>query len=238
MTVSIHQPNYLPWLGYFSKLATVDSFIFFDSVSISNGKTWTSRSQILVNGDIQWLTLPILRRGRGGQRICEVELLDFSHNWHKTLRTLRHAYSKAKYFDVIFPYLESFEHQGYVFLADFNCQFIEMTSRQLGLKTNFLRSSSKMELMESSDLKTDYIVQTCQAFDVQNYVSGSGGSLLFLEKEKFIYAHINLNFHYFTPKIYTQLGASKFVEGLSIIDVLMNCGWQGTAMMLSNNNLI
>jgi hypothetical protein len=229
---AIHQPNFLPWMGYFSKIATVDTFIFFDSVSMSNGKTWTSRCQILVNGKAHWLTLPVLKSGRGGQRICEVELLGFTKNWQKTLKTLRHAYRKAVHFDAIFTFLENFEKEDFRFLADFNCYFIESVSHELGLKTQFLRSSSKPKLMQSSDLKTDYIIQTCQAFDVKNYLSGRGGSLLFLEKEKFEEAGINIDFQDFTPKNYPQLNTSEFVSGLSIIDVLMNCGWQETGESL------
>ncbi len=226
---AIHQPNFLPWMGYFHKIATVDTFIFFDSVALSNGKTWTSRCQILANGEAQWLTLPVRRSGRGGQRICEVELLDFAQYWRKTLKTLRHAYGRAPHFDAVFPFLEKFEKEEYTHLADFNCQFIEAVSRELGFKTQFLRSSSKPELMESSDLKTDYIIQTCAAFDVKNYISGRGGSLLFLEKEKFEEAGISVDFQGFTPDNYQQLNAKEFVSGLSIIDVLMHCGWEKTA---------
>ncbi len=229
---AIHQPNFLPWMGYFSKITRVDSFIFFDSVAMSNGKTWTSRCQILVNGNAHWITLPIRKSGRGGQRICEVELLDFAHNWQKTLKTLRHAYGKSPHFDTIFPFLERFEKEHFTLLADFNCQFIESVSHELGLKTQFLRSSSKPELMQSSDLKTDYIIQTCRAFNVKNYLSGGGGSLLFLEKEKFEEAGISIDFQGFTPKTYPQLNASEFVSGLSIIDILMNCGWQETGESL------
>jgi WbqC-like protein family len=238
MTFAIHQPNFIPWLGYFSKLTAVDSMIFFDSVAISNGKTWTSRSQILVNGEPHWLTLPIKRSGRGGQRICDVELLNFSYNWHKTLRTIRLAYSRAKYFDVIFPYLESFQQVNYSLLADFNCAFIQNTCQKLDINTEFLRSSSKKELMESAELKTDYIVQTCQSFDIKNYVSGKGGSLLFLEKEKFTDADIQLRFHNFTPTPYNQLNTEQFTSGLSIVDVLMNCGWENTTNMLNIKSAI
>jgi WbqC-like protein family len=233
MTFAIHQPNFIPWLGYFSKLAAVDSMIFFDSVAISNSKTLTSRSQILFNGNTHWLTLPIKRSGRVGQRICDVELLNFSHNWHKTLRTIRHAYSKAKYFDIIFPYLESYEDTNFTFLSDFNCKFIETTSLKLGLNTRYLKSSSEPNLLESAELKTDYIIQTCKAFNVKKYLSGSGGSLLFLDKSKFSDANINLDFHHFNSQQYSQLNTSNFNSGLSIIDALMNCGWEKTAIMVN-----
>ena len=229
---AIHQPNFLPWLGYFAKIAVVDTFIFFDSVAMSNGKTWTSRSQILVNGQPHCLTLPVKKSGRSGQRICEVELVDFVQNWRKILKTLRHTYGRARHFEAIFSFLESFEKDNFTLLADFNCHFIEKTSRELGLKTQFLRASSKSELMQSEDLKTDYIIRTCQAFDIKNYVSGRGGSLLFLKKEKFEEYEITVDYQGFTPIDYPQLNTVEFFSGLSIIDVLMNCGWEETEKML------
>jgi hypothetical protein len=232
---AIHQPNFLPWLGYFSKIAAVDTFVFFDSVAISNGKTWTSRSQIMVNGQAHRLSLPTLQSGRSGQRICDVELIDFSHNWQKMLRKLRINYGKSVHFSAIFPFLENFERENFTHLADFNCQFIEKTTRELGLQTQFLRASSKPELMQSADLKTDYIVQTCLAFDIKNYLSGRGGSLLFLEQAKFKQAGIQLDFHNFMPKEYPQFNSPNFISGLSVIDVLMNCGWQGTFEMLRSS---
>ncbi|MDZ7881341.1 MAG: WbqC family protein [Saprospiraceae bacterium] len=225
---AIHQPNFLPWMGYFSKIAKTDTFIFFDSVAISNGKTWTSRSQILVNGQTKWLTLPVLRKGLSGQRICDVELVNFGQNWRKILTTLRHAYGKTAYFEVIFPFLTQFEKENFQYLADFNCQFIQSVSRELGLTTQFIRSSSKPELMESSDLKTNYIVQTCLAFEIKNYVSGRGGSLAFLEQGKFADAGIKINFQGFSQKKHRQPNTTEFIGGLSIIDALMNCGWQAT----------
>jgi WbqC-like protein family len=232
MTAFIQQPNFIPWLGYFSKIASAESFIFFDSVALSNSNTWTSRSQILVNGKSHWLSLPIHRVNRTGQKICEVELLDFKHNWNKTLRTIHHAYRRAPHFEAVYPFFENFYKENWQFLADFNCQFIESLCRKLDINTHFLQASSNLELLRSTDHKTDYIIQTCQAFDIKHYLAGQGGSLRYLEKEKFDAVGITLDFIKFQSNIYPQLNTIEFVKGLSIIDVLMNCGWDETARML------
>jgi WbqC-like protein family len=231
-TVAIHQPNFLPWLGYFSKIAAVETFLFFDAVALSNGKSWTSRTQILVNGNPQWLSVPIVRSGRTQQRIYEVELLDFTRNWHKMLQSIRHAYHRTAYFKEIFPFLEGLDISPFALLADFNIFFIELVSRQLGCQTVFQRASSKPQLLETDALKTDCIIDTCKAFDVTHYLAGKGGSLLFLELEKFKEAAIQIDFHSFTPCKYPQYNTNTFVNGLSIIDVLMNCGWKQTAKMI------
>src|SRR3546814_3690829 len=57
MIVAIHQPNYLPWLGYFHKIARADVFVFLDDVQFSkNG--YTNRVRILGDGAARWLTIP------------------------------------------------------------------------------------------------------------------------------------------------------------------------------------
>jgi hypothetical protein len=234
MYAAIHQPNFMPWVGYFHKIAQIDEMIFFDSVAISNGKTWTSRCKILLQGTEHWLTLPIHKSGRGGQRICDVELMDFTQNWHKTLTTIRHAYNRSPYFDEIFFFLASFSNEKFHFLADFNCSFIQAVVYELGLNPiKFHRSSSKRVLMNTSDLKTDYIVRTCEAFNVQNYLSGNGNSVSFLELEKFEKAGISVNFQNFRHTAYYQPQTNgQFVQGLSIVDMLMRLGWEGSRKAL------
>lgn len=234
MYAAIHQPNFMPWSGYFHKIAQVDEMIFFDSVAISNGKTWTSRCKILLHGTEHWLSLPIHKAGRGGQRICDVELIDFTQNWHKTLTTIRHAYHRAPFFDDVFPFLVSLKSEKFHFLADFNCFFIESVVHHLGFDhVRFLRSSSKPELMNTSDLKTDYVVKTCVAFNIENYLSGKGNSVQFLELEKFEKANISIDFQDFTHPIYTQpQTGGQFIKGLSILDMLMQLGWEATSEAL------
>ena len=237
MIATIHQPNFMPWAGYFHKIARVDKMIFFDSVAISNGKTWTSRCKILLHGNEHWLTLPIHKAGRTGQRICDVELVNFAQNWDKTLATIQHAYRRAPFFDEIFPFLVSLRSERFHLLADFNCFFIESVAYHLGFHhVHFYRSSSKPELMSSFDLKTDYIIQTCEAFNIKNYLSGSGNSTTFLELEKFDKAGISIDFQNFIHPTYTQQANSQFVSGLSTLDMLMQLGWEAAseALMLPN----
>jgi WbqC-like protein family len=240
MIAAIHQPNFMPWTGYFHKIAQVNEMIFFDSVAISNGKTWTSRCKILLHGTEHWLTLPIHKAGRGGQRICDVQLMDFTQNWHKTLTTIRHAYHRAPFFDAVFPFLVDLKQEKFHLLSDFNCFFIQAVVQNLGLPPiRFHRSSSKQELMNSSDLKTDYVVRTCEAFNIKNYLSGKGNSVGFLELEKFKNVGVQINFQDFTHPIYPQpQTGGQFVKGLSILDMLMQLGWEGSFEALMSPELV
>jgi hypothetical protein len=234
MIAAIHQPNFMPWLGYFHKIVQVECMIFFDSVALSTGKSWTIRSRIRLINHEHWLSLPIQKSGRGGQRICDVRFQNFTYDWEKLITTVRHAYSRSPFFDEIYPFLCGMSKQDFEKLADFNAYFIESVVRNLGFQhIQFVRSSSKQELMETLLLKTDYIVQTCQSFGVSDYLSGKGGSLAFLEIEKFEKAGIRLDFQTFSHPIYPQHhNPNIFIRGLSILDALMQVGWAGTATLL------
>ena len=60
MTVSIHQPNYLPWLGYFDKIKNSDCFVIFDDVQFPRGKNhFGHRNYIKTNAGKKWLTVSV-----------------------------------------------------------------------------------------------------------------------------------------------------------------------------------
>jgi len=230
MIASIHQPNFMPWLGYFDKVMKSQQVVIFDSVQVSSGKSYSSRVLILLNGKEHWLSLPIKRAGNFGQKICEVELLDYKINWRKNLGSIRQAYAKAPFFKEVFPLLEEFMEEEHTHLAQFNKSFIQKITKRLGGEhVIFVNSSHNADLMKSESSQTDYIVETCLAFGIKKYLTGTGGSAGFLEKEKFAENGIELLFQKFTHPQYKQRGTEEFVPGLSVIDCLMNNGFDKTS---------
>lgn len=212
--------------------------ILFDSVQISSGKSYTSRVKILVNGKEQWLSLPVKKAGNFGQKICETELLDFKINWRKNLGTLKQAYAKTPFFKEVYPLLESYLPEEHQYLSKFNTDLIKKITKALGREDIvFLNASDKPELMASDSLRTDYIIDTCKAFGVKNYLTGRGSSLTFLEEEKFKECGINLSYQDFKHPVYKQPGTDTFVPGLSIIDTLMNLGFEQTSKILHEKEL-
>src|SRR6266576_7222544 len=104
-TVAIHQPNYIPWLGYFFKIAHADKFIFLDNV-VYPDTSFVNRNSIKTPSGPAWLTIPVIRKGRRGQFIGEVET-DNTHRWaERHLTTLRCNYGRAPYFKETFALLE------------------------------------------------------------------------------------------------------------------------------------
>src|SRR5216684_7456421 len=93
-TLVVLQPGYLPWLGFFDQLRRADVFVYYDDVQFDkNG--WRNRNRIKTGSGVQWLTVPVLHKGRGLPRICDVEI-DNRTGWaRKHITTITQAYARA-----------------------------------------------------------------------------------------------------------------------------------------------
>src|SRR5262245_36641269 len=117
MRVVILQPGYLPWLGFFDQLYRSDVFVFYDDVQFDR-RGWRHRNRIKGPAGGQWLTVPILKRGRYTQRICETRI-DRTFPWcRKHLGSVRECYAHAAYFDRYYPELERLLQRNWTFLLD------------------------------------------------------------------------------------------------------------------------
>ena len=73
MIVSIHQPNYIPWAGYFHKIANSDVFVIFDDVQFPRGKDWIFRNKIKTESGEKWLSVPVKNKNKF-LKINEIEI--------------------------------------------------------------------------------------------------------------------------------------------------------------------
>ncbi len=232
MLFTIHQPNFLPWLGYFDKVNKADVFIFYDHVQRTRGKSWTSRVKANCNGSEKWLTLPIDKSGNRIQRICESEIKESRSNFELILGKLNNYYQNATYLKETIGFLEDLNPKSEL-IADFNILFTKQLSKKLGIKTIFYKSSDQEQLMGSPALRNEMIIETCKVFNIASYLSGDGAGD-FLDKKMFIENGIDIQFQNFKHPSYSQLNSEKFIPGLSIIDALMNIGFSGTAKLLND----
>lgn len=214
-TVGIHQPNYLPWLGYLYKIYRSDAFIFLDDVPVPKG-SYTVRTKVAIGGKEKWLTLPSSRGLNDEVRYSFAA----GQGWvRKHLLTLEQNYVKAPYFRDYFPRLsEVIRSHSERDLATLNMALIGEVCDFLGLRRLTYRSS-KFGVLSTGDAR---LVELVQLLGGHAYMSGSGGSN-YQSEETFQSAGLGLRYTSFKPTPYPQRSAG-FLPGLSVVDALFNCG--------------
>ncbi len=218
MIAAIHQPNFIPWIGYFYKILKADQFVLLDDVQFTRGG-YTNRVSIKYGKGGDWLTVPLIKQGRFGELVRDVEL-QADPKWRtKTLQTLKANYGRAPYFKTYLPELEGIVFGTDRLLADFNIALIRFLMKALEIDTPICRSST---LQGISGLSTERLVSICRALGATEYLSGFGGAN-YQEQETFRQNGITLTMSAFKHPQYPQLWG-EFVPGLSAIDLLFNCG--------------
>lgn len=217
MRISIHQPNFLPWLGFFNKAACVDTFVFLDHVQYTKN-SYQNRCKIKTASGAQWLTVPVLTKGRFGQATLEVEI-DNSAQWQDRIwKTVLYAYKKAPFFG---EYGETFTRillRPWDRLVSLNESLLLWLFRELEIHARVVRSSELSILGTGSAM----ILSICRALGASEYLSGPSGKA-YLNLEDFERAEIEVRFQDFHQPQYAQLYGG-FMPGLSVLDALFNAG--------------
>lgn len=210
MKVAIHQPNYLPWCGYFAKMSECDIFIFLDDAQISKG-SYVSRTKIRSKAEPQWLTVPT--RVHGQPAIADVSIA--SEGWAKKhLQTLRQTYSKAPYVDEVMAILEPAYQALGGNLSQANRRLIAVVADYLELELPTCLSSA-LDVQSASD---DRLIELILKVGGTHYLSGRGGAN-YQDPGKFKAAGIELEMKEYSPVPY-EAPRYPFVPGLSIVDAL------------------
>lgn len=226
MIVSISQPAYLPWLGYFARIAASDLHIVLDQVPLERSSTtrFTNRNKVRGPGGVQWLTVPV--RGASAQPlICET-LVDNEQRWQqKHRRTVEQSYAKTPHFHRLGGLLELSYEQPWERLADLLGAQRDWLLRTLGVTTR-LEIGSRMQVPGA---KGDLILNLCRAAGATTYLSGPFGRD-YLDAGAFERAGIRLAFHDYAHPQYPQV-QQPFEPYLSVLDLLANCGTDSLAVL-------
>lgn len=214
--IAILQSNYIPWKGYFDMIAAVDEFIIYDDVQFTKND-WRNRNQIKSPQGKQWLTVPV------GQNIArlikDVELPN--KMWQaKHWRTLQSNYRRAPCFDEIAPLLEPlYLTETFDNLSRMNRRFIEVVCEYLEIKT-VISNSWEYSIIEG---KTERLADICVQAGGTEYISGPAAKS-YIKESIFLERGIKLTwFDYAGYPEYPQLWG-EFEHGVSILDLLFNCG--------------
>jgi len=216
--VSIIQPGYIPWLGFFDLLKLADVFVIYDDVQFDR-RGWRNRNRILSpNGKPHWLTIPVEKKGNYNQLIKDVKIVD--ENWAKNhLETIRHFYRKAPHFNSIFPDLDEAFKSKTLSLIDICLNIIRSLAPILAIDFELIHSS---EIDSNVVGKTERLVEICNKLEARRYISPDV-SASYINPKLFNNERIELIYQNYPHPKYKQFD-NQFVSHLSVVDALMFCG--------------
>lgn len=231
MIACVHQPNYLPWLGFFAKVLRSDVYVVMDNVQFPKN-CWTNRVQIAGIGEPLWLTVPI-HRGGSKTLIADIEI-DHSRDWvKKQQRTLEARYARCPHFRAMNSQLVQILESRPGRLVDLNLPLIQWVLDVLSIRTRVILGSELNAAGKASEL----VVDLCKAVGATEYLAGQG-SVDYEDLSAFQNAGIRYHRAEFRGPQYSQQGRAQFVPGLSIIDALFNCGSAGARELIDSERAL
>jgi len=224
VTVAIHQPNYIPWMGYFYKMAKSDVFVLLDNVQFPK-ESPAARNQIKgKNGEAVMLSVSV-KKSQGAFQTYRELGLEYQTKWHhKHLNQMRDAYARSPFFKPVFAELEPLLKPQYSNLAELNIALIRWMVSKLGLKT-------RLEVASEHDdgtwgTRNDRNASICRFFGGTRYLSGSGARK-YNDEAVFGALDIELAYSDFTHPVYEQING-PFIPNLSLLDAFFNLGFEET----------
>ena len=227
--VSIHQPNFFPWLGFFDKIVRSDAFVLLDDVQFpKKGGTWINRVNLLVQGQAHWATACIVRNYHGFRAINQMEFQSAEPWREKVLKTVVGNYSKWPHFKETVDFFEPLILNSENNIAAYNSRAILAIASQLGIPKEKFYWSSKLPHEGAAN---ELLISLTKAAGGDTYMCG-GGADGYQDENTFKESGVVLRHQDFEHPQYPQVGASGFVAGLSIIDAIMSVGWAGSKKLL------
>jgi hypothetical protein len=216
--VSICQPHFIPWVGYFLMIKKSNRFVFLDDVQY-NRRSWQNRVHIrssLNLNEKKFLSLSVKDNSRS-KKINEIFLME--ENLKQFSNQIMNSYRKTINFDFTFNFLETFFKKNISLdLSEFNILLIKEICKILKLKLNF-EKSSKLNLLNYK--KEDLILKILKIENAKIYLSNEG-SKNYVHESFFKKENIKVIYNEFDHPVYKQFNSTNFLSNLSIIDLLFN----------------
>jgi hypothetical protein len=234
MTVAIHQPDFMPWLGFFLKMKKADTLIVLDHTENNprDAASWLRRVKIAVNKEPTWFSIPLQKiEGKIGVPINELQIskpqvVNFAE---KNLKIIQQNYGGTPQYKTVFPLIEAYFSMKSYSLCEQNMFFINEVKKQIGISTQLIYSSS----LDPQHKSTEMLIDILQKTKASTYLCGDGAAG-YMNVALFEKAKIDIRYNRFSPPQYPQSNTKDFIGGLSIIDTLMNIGFDGVAELLDN----
>ncbi len=230
MLVSINQPAYLPWLGYFHRIAISDVHIVLDHVQFEKN-SFTNRNKIKNSNGECWLTVPVKTKGKFGDVSINSLEINNDINWRgKHWRTLSQNYSKAPFFEEHKDFFEILYQKKWNVLSDLCKEVFIYLLKALNINTSIQYSSS----MEPRGVKNDLVLELCQKAKADIYISGPLGRD-YINEVLFENQNIKLVYQDYKHPVYEQCYESEFAPYMAVLDLLFNHGPDSLAVLMKDN---
>ena len=229
MIISIHQPNYLPWAGFFHKILHSDIFVIFDDVQLPRGKDFVIRNRIKTQSGAKWLSVPVKEKS-SLKLIQDVEINNDLKWYEKHWNSIQNNYSKTMFFSKYQNQFHEVWKKKWNFLVDLNLEIIYLIMNILEIKTKVVRSSE----LNIKSTGTDKILGILEKLNADEYFTGWGpGSRRYIDGKEDLFEKkgIKIKKQEFICTEYYQLFGT-FIPDLTICDMLFNIGSEQTRKKL------
>ncbi|MBE5847903.1 MAG: hypothetical protein E7300_09535 [Lachnospiraceae bacterium] len=229
-TIVIHQPDFMPYLGYFDRLLHADTLVVLETAQYVNGtsKSWMNRDKIKTDRGEQWFNLCVKKAPRE-TAIKDIELLDDGGKWRKNNLGLFHQhYRKAPFYKEILPYVEELYARDDKLFWTFAFASIKMLMNLFDIHTEVVFATD----LDPQGKNNDMIVDIMQKLGAHRYLSGTGAADYY-DESVYKKAEIEViwqDFHH--PKYPQQYPELGFIPYLSSLDLLFNCGIENSRKIL------
>lgn len=229
MIVSINQPAYLPWLGYFHRIATSDIHIVLDHVQFEKNSV-VNRNRIRTKQGWIWLTVPLRTKGRFGDLGIDRVEINNGVDWkRKHWRSLCLNYGSAPHYDAHAELLRDIYAREWTTLSDLLRAMLPRFLECLGIRTQIVYSST----MEVTGKKSELILNLCRLAKADVYLSGSLGRE-YLDEEAFRRSNIAVAYQEYRHPTYSQVFRG-FEPNMSVVDLIFNEGAASSSILMSGN---
>ena len=230
MIVATHPPIFLPWPGFFHKVARSDYLVLLDDVQFPRGRSWLTHNRLKNEDGELWLTVPVMRKGRGLQAIRRVEIYNERRWRRKHLAGIQQNYVHAPYFADYFTGIETIYQKNHSLLAEFTIELIAFLLDALSLHTSVLRQSE----LGVAGKGTDLLVEICKRLGADRFLALPGAEK-HIDRETMRQHGIEIVRASFRPPVYPQLWGD-FIYNLSALDLLLNCGPKSREIVVGGDN--
>lgn len=230
MLIAIHQPHYIPWLGYLDRMVKADLFVILDHVQFER-RNFQNRTTIRLEGQPKLLTVPVIQLSQKEviveKRVDNSE--DGGRDWGPThFKTLKYAYRKAPFFAQYAPRLEAILHAKWDKLVDLDLAMLDFVREAFEIRTPLARSSE----MQVEGARSELLLNLCKSRGPGSvFLGGLGGSRRYLDHEAFAREGVGVAWQQFEHPVYPQCGEGEFTPGLMSLDLLFNCGARGRDLL-------